>query len=75
MELQTILWLCAIGLIAGILSGFVGIGGGIVIVPALVYHCAQRETNTEIETEIERGSGPPLREREREREREGVPPF
>ena len=47
MELQTILWLCAIGLIAGILSGFVGIGGGIVIVPALVYHCAQRETNTE----------------------------
>ena len=37
MELQTILWLCAIGLIAGILSGFVGIGGGIVIVPALVY--------------------------------------
>ena len=37
MELQTILWLCAIGLIAGILSGFVGIGGGIVIVPALIY--------------------------------------
>ncbi len=26
-----------IGLMAGILSGFVGIGGGIIIVPALVY--------------------------------------
>ena len=29
--------LLALGLIAGVLSGMVGIGGGIVIVPALVY--------------------------------------
>lgn len=29
--------LLSVGLIAGILSGMVGIGGGIVIVPALVY--------------------------------------
>ena len=29
--------LLALGLVAGILSGMVGIGGGIVIVPALVY--------------------------------------
>lgn len=28
-----------IGLIAGILSGMFGIGGGIIIVPALVYFC------------------------------------
>ena len=29
--------LLALGLVAGILSGMVGIGGGIIIVPALVY--------------------------------------
>ncbi|MDP4152441.1 MAG: sulfite exporter TauE/SafE family protein [Bacillota bacterium] len=29
----------AVGLLAGILSGFFGIGGGIIIVPALIYIC------------------------------------
>jgi uncharacterized membrane protein YfcA len=33
----TILILLCIGLFAGILSGLVGVGGGIIIVPALVY--------------------------------------
>jgi uncharacterized protein len=28
-----------IGLAAGVLGGFVGVGGGIVIIPALVYFC------------------------------------
>ncbi len=37
MDINTLLILLAVGLAAGILSGIVGIGGGIVIVPALVY--------------------------------------
>lgn len=37
MDAQTILLIILIGIIAGTLSGLVGIGGGIVIVPALVY--------------------------------------
>ena len=37
MTLQTILILSIIGLFAGFLSGFVGVGGGVIIVPALVF--------------------------------------
>lgn len=37
MTMQTILILSIIGLFAGILSGFVGVGGGVIIVPALVF--------------------------------------
>src|SRR6188768_3413538 len=37
MTIQTILILVIIGVAAGILSGLVGVGGGIIIVPALVY--------------------------------------
>ncbi len=37
MSVQTILILGLIGLAAGMLSGMVGIGGGVVIVPALVF--------------------------------------
>jgi hypothetical protein len=37
MSIQTILLLTSIGLAAGMLSGMVGIGGGMVIVPALVF--------------------------------------
>ncbi len=37
LNLTTILILLALGLIAGILSSMVGIGGGILIVPALVF--------------------------------------
>jgi uncharacterized membrane protein YfcA len=37
MNLQTILLLALIGLAAGVLSGMIGIGGGIIIVPALVF--------------------------------------
>lgn len=37
MSPNTILILTIIGLFAGILSGFVGVGGGVIIVPALVF--------------------------------------
>lgn len=35
--MTTIIILLCVGLMAGILSGMVGVGGGIIIVPALVY--------------------------------------
>jgi uncharacterized protein len=37
MDVQTVLLLILVGLAAGALSGMVGVGGGIIIVPALVY--------------------------------------
>jgi hypothetical protein len=37
MNMGTILILISIGILAGMLSGFVGVGGGMVIVPALIY--------------------------------------
>lgn len=37
LNMTTILILLCIGLLAGTLSGMVGIGGGIIIVPALVF--------------------------------------
>jgi len=37
MDTQTILIIILIGIAAGTLSGLVGVGGGIIIVPALVY--------------------------------------
>ena len=37
MSLSSIIILLIIGICAGILSGFVGVGGGMIIVPALVF--------------------------------------
>jgi len=36
MSITTVILLALVGLFAGVLSGFVGIGGGVVMVPALV---------------------------------------
>jgi uncharacterized protein len=37
MELSAILIIVIIGIVAGAFSGFIGIGGGLIVVPALVY--------------------------------------
>ncbi len=37
MDMQTIIIIVLIGIAAGILGGLVGVGGGIIIVPALIY--------------------------------------
>lgn len=37
LDFQTIVYLVFIGVCAGIVSGFIGIGGGIIIVPGLIY--------------------------------------
>jgi len=37
MDFQTLFSLIIIGLLAGTLSGFIGIGGGVIMVPALIY--------------------------------------
>lgn len=37
MTVQIILILIIIGLAAGMLSGFIGVGGGVIVVPALVF--------------------------------------
>ncbi len=37
IDTGTILILVGIGILAGVLSGFIGVGGGLLIVPALIY--------------------------------------
>jgi uncharacterized protein len=37
MSIQTIVLLVIVGLLAGVLSGLVGLGGGVIIVPALIF--------------------------------------
>src|SRR5579872_6093799 len=37
MSIQSVVLLLAVGVLAGMLIGLVGLGGGVIIVPALVY--------------------------------------
>ncbi|MEN8138019.1 MAG: sulfite exporter TauE/SafE family protein [Bacteroidota bacterium] len=37
MDYMSLIWLIIIGLIAGVVSGLVGVGGGIIIVPMLIF--------------------------------------
>ncbi|MDZ4823753.1 MAG: sulfite exporter TauE/SafE family protein [Flavobacteriales bacterium] len=37
LDIGIVLTLIGIGVLAGVLSGFVGVGGGLIIVPALIY--------------------------------------
>jgi uncharacterized membrane protein YfcA len=43
LNMTTVIILLCIGLVAGILSGMIGIGGGVVIVPALIYFMSMNQ--------------------------------
>ena len=47
MTITTILTLVIIGLLAGILSGLVGIGGGIIMVPLFIYFLGLTQHNAQ----------------------------
>ena len=47
MDIQTILIIILVGVAAGMLSGLVGVGGGIIIVPALVYFIGFSQKNAQ----------------------------
>ncbi len=47
MDMQTVIILILVGIAAGTLSGMVGVGGGIVIVPALVYFLGFTQMNAQ----------------------------
>lgn len=47
MTLSTIITLIIIGLLAGILSGLVGVGGGIIMVPLFVYFLGVTQHNAQ----------------------------
>lgn len=47
MSISTVLILVAIGLAAGLLSGMVGVGGGIIMVPLFVYFLGLTQHNAQ----------------------------
>lgn len=47
MDIQVIMILLLIGVAAGMLGGMVGVGGGIIIVPALVYFLGLSQMNAQ----------------------------
>ncbi len=47
MDTNTIIILLSIGLVAGFISGLVGVGGGVIIVPALVYFIGMSQASAQ----------------------------
>jgi uncharacterized membrane protein YfcA len=47
MTIQTIIILLLIGIASGVLSGFVGVGGGIIIVPAFIFLLGMNQINAQ----------------------------
>ncbi len=47
MDTQIVIILLLVGMLAGVLGGLVGIGGGIIIVPALVYFLGFSQLNAQ----------------------------
>jgi uncharacterized membrane protein YfcA len=47
MTIQTIILLILIGIASGMLSGFVGVGGGIIIVPAFIFLLGMGQLNAQ----------------------------
>ncbi len=47
MDIQMIIIILLVGLAAGVLSGLVGVGGGIIIVPALIYFLGFSQMNAQ----------------------------
>jgi len=47
MDIQTILIVILIGIAAGMLSGLVGVGGGLIVVPALVFFLGFSQHNAQ----------------------------
>ena len=48
MTITTIIILIVIGLLAGILSGIVGIGGGLIMIPMMILFHLQMDSETQI---------------------------
>jgi uncharacterized membrane protein YfcA len=56
MFLEIVLMYMAVGLIAGILAGLLGVGGGLVIVPMLVFCFVKQDINSEVIMHIALGT-------------------
>lgn len=47
LKMETVAIILIIGIIAGIFSGFIGIGGGLIVVPCLVYILGMSQHNAQ----------------------------
>jgi|SRR6267378_4178070 len=47
LKMDTVIIILIIGIVAGIFSGFIGIGGGLVVVPCLVFFLGMSQHNSQ----------------------------